>query len=106
LGSPHAFEVDDYSLPEEEDADLSPEVLLHVAYEVVSQLDRAKEFRSLSLEEQSLRDFLGEQIHSLWLVVKAQNSSAPSLAQEAIVSAQDSRHDQETIVVASVGVTP
>jgi hypothetical protein len=73
-GSPQAFEDDDCSLPDEEDEDLAPEeenedltleVLLHVAYEVVSILDRVEEFRSLSLEEQSLRDFLVEQICSL-----------------------------------------
>jgi hypothetical protein len=77
--------------------------LLHVAYEVVSQLDRAKEFMSLSLQEQSLRDFLIEQICFLWLVVEAQDGSAPSLAQESIALAQDSWHDQDIIIIASVG---
>jgi hypothetical protein len=62
---PHASEDDDCSLLEEEDEDLASEVLLHVAYEVVSQLDMAEDFRSLSLEEQSLCGFLVEQIHSL-----------------------------------------
>jgi hypothetical protein len=78
-GSPQAFEDDGYSLPDEEDEDLvpvkedrdlAPEVLLQVAYEVVSQLDMAEICRSLSLEEQYLRDFLVEQICSLRLVVE------------------------------------
>jgi hypothetical protein len=86
-----------------EDEDLTPEVLLHVAYEVVSQLDRVEVYRSLSLEEQSLRNFLVEQIHSLRLVVEEQDGSAPSLAQEATALALDSRHDQESIVVPSIG---
>jgi hypothetical protein len=47
------------SLPKVDDKDLAPEVLLHIAYEVVSQLDMAEAFRSLSLEEQSLCGFLG-----------------------------------------------
>jgi hypothetical protein len=84
-GSPQAFEDDDCSLPDEEDEDLAPEeenedltleVLLHVAYEVVSKLDRVEEFRSLSLEEQSLRDFLVEQICSLRLVIEAKDCPA------------------------------
>jgi hypothetical protein len=48
--------------PEVEDECLTPEVLLHVAYEVVSQLDKAEESMLLSLEEHSLPDFLVEQI--------------------------------------------
>jgi hypothetical protein len=43
----------------------SSEVLLHIAYEVVSQLDRALEFIRLSPEEHSLRDFLEDHITSL-----------------------------------------
>jgi hypothetical protein len=46
--------------PEEEDECLTPIVLLHIAYEMVSQLDNAEDFRQLSLEELSLRDFLVE----------------------------------------------
>jgi hypothetical protein len=38
---------------------------------MVSQLDQAKEFRLLSLEEFSLRDFLEEQISALQPVVEA-----------------------------------
>jgi hypothetical protein len=60
-----ALKDDVCSLLEVEDADLVPEVLLHIAYEVVSQLDRAEVFRLLSLKEQSLCGFLGEQIRSL-----------------------------------------
>jgi hypothetical protein len=105
-GSPQAFEGDYCSLPEVEDEDLVPEVLLHVAYEVVTQLDRAEEFRLLSLEEQSLRNFLVEQICSLQLVIEAQDGSTPSLAQEAIASAQDSWPNQETIDIASFDCCP
>jgi hypothetical protein len=114
-GPSHAFEDDECSMPDEEDEDLAPvgdhdeltlEVLLHVAYEVVSQLDRAEVFRSLSIEELSLRDFLVEQIRSLRLVIEEQDDLAPSLAQEATALAHDSRHDQEYIVVASVGCYP
>jgi hypothetical protein len=44
-----------------------PEVLLHIAFEVVSQLYKykAKESRWLLPEELSVRDFLVEQIRSL-----------------------------------------
>jgi hypothetical protein len=59
------FEDDDCPLLEVEDECLAPEVLLHIAYEVVSQLDRAEESRLLSLDDQSLHDFLVEQIWSL-----------------------------------------
>jgi hypothetical protein len=83
-------EEDEELALEEEDENLDLEGLLHVAYEVVSQLVRAKEFRSLSLEEQSLHDFTVEQICSLRLVIEAQDGSAPSLAQEATASGQDS----------------
>jgi hypothetical protein len=96
-GSSQAFEDDECSLLDEEDEDLAlvgmgdeedlaPEVLLHVAYEVVSQLDRAEVFRLLSIKELSLRDFLVEQICSLWLIVEEQDDSAPCLAQEATAS--------------------
>jgi hypothetical protein len=52
--------------PQEEDEYLTPKVLLHIAYEVVSQLDNDEDFRQLSLEELSLiHDFLVAQIHSL-----------------------------------------
>jgi hypothetical protein len=61
---------------------------------------------SLSLQEQSLRDFLIEQICFLRLVVEAQDGSAPSLAQESIALAQDSWHDQDIIIIASVGRCP
>jgi hypothetical protein len=57
---------DEFSaLPELEDERLSPEVLLHIAYEVVSQLDRAEEFRTLSPDKEDLHDFLEDQIVSL-----------------------------------------
>jgi hypothetical protein len=52
--------------PQEEDEYLTPKVLLHIAYEVVPQLDNAKDFRWLSREELSLiHDFLVAQIYSL-----------------------------------------
>jgi hypothetical protein len=62
--------------------------LLHIAYEVVSQLDNAEDFRHLSLEELSLQDFLVQQIHSLQPVVEAQEDFASPLAQDSVVSAQ------------------
>jgi hypothetical protein len=80
--SVQVFEDDECSLPDEEDKDLalvgedddlSPEVLLHFAYEVMSQLDRAEVLRSLSLEELSLCDFLVEQIRCLQLVIEEQD---------------------------------
>jgi hypothetical protein len=43
-----------YPPSEVEDECLTPEVLLHIAYEVVSQLDQAEEFRLLLLEKCSL----------------------------------------------------
>jgi hypothetical protein len=76
----------------EEDEDLTLEVLLYVAYEMVSQLGRAV-YRLLSLEEQSLCDFLVEQILSLRLVIEEQDGYVPSLAQETTASALDSQHD-------------
>jgi hypothetical protein len=42
-----------------------PEVWLHIAFEVISQLDKANESRWLSPEEVSIRDFLVEQTRSL-----------------------------------------
>jgi hypothetical protein len=56
--------------------DLTLVVLLHIAYEVVSHLDRAEAFRSLMLEEQSLCSFFGEHIRSLQLVAIADSSHA------------------------------
>jgi hypothetical protein len=53
------------SPPEVEDDCLSPEVLLHIAYEVVSQLGRAEEFKQLLPEGLSLHNFLREQICTL-----------------------------------------
>jgi hypothetical protein len=46
------------SQPVVEDECLTPEILLHIAFEVTSQLDKAEESRWLSPEEFSLRDFL------------------------------------------------
>jgi hypothetical protein len=66
------FEDEVYLLPKDEDECLTPEILLHIAYEVVSQLDNAEEFRQFSLNELSLGDFLVEQIHILDPVVEAQ----------------------------------
>jgi hypothetical protein len=57
--------------PDEEDECLTPEVLLHIAYEVVSQLYNTEDFSQLLLEECSLQDFLVEQIHSSQPVVEA-----------------------------------
>jgi hypothetical protein len=65
IGPSQMFEDEVYCPPpppEVEDECLTPEVLLHVAYEVVSQLDKAEESMLLSLEEHSLPDFLVEQI--------------------------------------------
>jgi hypothetical protein len=44
--------------PEEEDECLTPKVLLHIVYEVVSQLENTEDFRQLSLKELSLCDIL------------------------------------------------
>jgi hypothetical protein len=46
---------------EAEDDCLTPEVRLHIALKVVAQLDKAEDFRWLSPEELSLREFLVEQ---------------------------------------------
>jgi hypothetical protein len=72
--------------PQEEDECLSPDVLLHIAYDVVSQLDNAADFWQLSLEELSLQDFLVEQIDSLQPVVEAQVDHATHLSQDTIES--------------------
>jgi archaellum component FlaC len=64
-----------------EDEYLSLEEQLDITFEVVSQLDEAEVFRSLSPEELSLRVFLIEQIRSLQLIVEMQDD-APSLSQE------------------------
>jgi hypothetical protein len=58
------FEDDLCSPLELEDERPYPEILLHIPYEVVSQLYKAEEFRLLSSEEESLRDFLVDQITS------------------------------------------
>jgi hypothetical protein len=84
--------------PEEEDECLAPEVLLHIAYEVVSQLEKVEEFRQLSLEELSLRDFLVEQIHTLQPVVEAQEDLVPPLAHDIVDLAQDPWSSQPDVV--------
>jgi hypothetical protein len=61
----HRLEDEVCPPPEVEDKCLTPEVLLRIAYEVVSQLDQAEEFRLLPLKECSLRDFLEEKISAL-----------------------------------------
>jgi hypothetical protein len=71
----------------EEDEYLSLEVWLHIAFEVIFQLDKAEDFRWLSLEDLCLCDFLVEQIRSLQLVVEAQDD-APFLPQASIASSQ------------------
>jgi hypothetical protein len=85
------------SQPEVEDEYLSPEMRLHIAFEVVSQLDKAKNFRWLPLEELSFRDFLVEQIRSLQLVVEAQDDAPPS-SQVSIASAQVPLPPQREVV--------
>jgi hypothetical protein len=84
----HLSEDEFSSLLELEDEHLSPEVLLHIAYEVVSQLDRAEEFCPLSPDEEDLRDFLKDQIVSLQLVVKVQDATVPSMAQDSLALVQ------------------
>jgi hypothetical protein len=83
-----------------EDECLTPEVLLHIAFEVVSQLDKAEESGWLSPEEHSLHDFVVDQMRSLQMVVEAQDD-APSLTLASITSAQDPWLPQP--VVASIG---
>jgi hypothetical protein len=58
--------------PEVEDECLKPEVLLHITFEVIFQLDKATEARWLSPEEISLRDFLVEQYRSLHMVIRCE----------------------------------
>jgi hypothetical protein len=65
---------------------LTPKVLLHIAFKVISQLGKAKECRCLSPKELFVRDFLFEQIRSLQLVVEGQGI-APSLIQASTASA-------------------
>jgi hypothetical protein len=62
--------------------------LLHIVYEVVSQLDNASDFWQWTLEELSLRDFRVEQIYSLQLVVEAQVNLAPPLVKDTIALVQ------------------
>jgi hypothetical protein len=83
------FEDEVYLPPKDEDECLTPEILLHIAYEVVSQLDNAEEFRQFSLDELSLGDFLVEQIHILEPVVEAQEDFVSPLAQDIVGLAQD-----------------
>jgi hypothetical protein len=73
---------------------------LHIAFELISKLDKTEESRWLSLQELSLHDFLVEQIRSLQLVVEEQGI-AKSLSQASIASAQDPLPSQP--IVASVG---
>jgi hypothetical protein len=84
-----------------EDDCLAPDILLHITYEVVSQLDRAEESKCLSSKEHSLCYFLVEQVGCLQFIVQVQDDSAPSLAQDSIASAQGSCPPQPG--VASVG---
>jgi hypothetical protein len=49
---------------------------------VVYQLDMAEESRSLSLDEQSLHEFLKDQIKSLQSVVEAQDIVVPPMAED------------------------
>jgi hypothetical protein len=78
-----------HSQPEAEDDCLTPEVRLHIALEVVAQLDKAEDFIRLSSEKLSLREFLVEQISSLLMVVKAQDD-APSWTHASMSSPQAS----------------
>jgi hypothetical protein len=82
--------------PEVDDECLTPEVLLHLAFEVISQLDKAEDSRWLSPEELSLQDFPTEHIRSLQVVVVEQGI-APSLTQASIASAQVSLPSQPTV---------
>jgi hypothetical protein len=71
-----------------DDECLVPEVLLHIAFTVISQLSKSEEYRLLSPEELSLRDFLVDQFRSLQLVVEEQGV-APSLIQAYVTLSQD-----------------
>jgi hypothetical protein len=75
-----------HSQPEVEDECLTPEVRLHIALEVVTQLDKAEDFIRLSSEKLSLREFLVEQISSLLMVVEAQDD-APSWTHASVAPA-------------------
>jgi hypothetical protein len=79
--TPLAISDDELCSPSDLDDDrLSSEVLLHIAYEVVSQLDRAEDFWLLSPDKQDLCDFLEDHITSLQLVVEVaslQDTAAP-----------------------------
>jgi hypothetical protein len=56
-----------------EDDYLTSKDRLHIALEVVAQLDNAEDFRWLSPDELSLHEFLVEQTKSLQMVVEAQD---------------------------------
>jgi hypothetical protein len=86
------LEDDLCSPPELEDERPSSVVLLHIVYEVASQLDKAEDFRLLPPEEESLRDFLVDQITSSQLVVEVQNTVVPSMAQDSLVFDLDLWH--------------
>jgi hypothetical protein len=53
---------DDCPKPSKEDNLLTPDIRLHIVINVVSRLNAVEEFRSLSGEELSLREFLLDQI--------------------------------------------
>jgi hypothetical protein len=71
-----------------DDECLVSEVLLHIAFTVISQLSKSEEYRLLSPEELSLRDFLVDQFRLLQLVVEEQGV-APSLIQAYVTLSQD-----------------
>jgi hypothetical protein len=71
-----------------DDECLVPEVLLHIAFTVISQLSKSEEYRLLSPEELSLRNFLVDQFRLLQLVVEEQGV-APSLIQAYVTLSQD-----------------
>jgi hypothetical protein len=56
-----------------EDDCLTSKERLHIALEVVTQLDNTNDFRWLSPEELSLHEFLVELTKSLQMVVEAQD---------------------------------
>jgi hypothetical protein len=96
--TPLAISDDELCSPSDLDDDrLSSEVLLHIAYEVVSQLDRAEDFWLLSPDKQDLCDFLEDHITSLQLVVEVaslQDTAAPSVVPDSLVLVQDSSPTQ------------
>jgi hypothetical protein len=71
-----------------DDECLTSEVLHHIAFEVISQLDKVEEYRWLLPKELSLRNFLVEKIRSLQLVIEEQGV-APSLIQASTALAQN-----------------